>query len=110
MPTPVNVNEKLVVDDGTEMANAGQFRSIVGGLNYLCHTRPDITFSVSVVSRFMHNPSVHHLGAARRILTYVAGTIIDFGIRYSKVSNFRLFGFSDSDWARCLYDRKSNIL
>jgi len=62
MPTPMNVNEKLVVNDGTDMANAKQFRSIVGGLNYLCHTRLDITFSVSIVSRFMHNPSIHHLG------------------------------------------------
>ena len=40
--TPMNVNEKLVVNDGTGMANAKQFRSIVGGLNYLCHTRPGI--------------------------------------------------------------------
>ena len=66
--TPMNVNEKLVVNDGTGMANAKQFRSIVGGLNYLCHTRPDITFPVSVVSKFMDNPSLHHLGEAKRIL------------------------------------------
>lgn len=72
----------------------------------MCHTRPDITFAVSVVSRFMHKPSVHHLGAAKRILRYVAGTA-NFGIRYSKVSDFRLCGYSDSDWAGCLEDRKS---
>lgn len=41
MPTPINVNEKLMANDGTGMANARFFRSIVGGLNYLSHTRPD---------------------------------------------------------------------
>jgi len=69
------VNEKLIVHDGTGMPNAKQFWSIIGGLNYLCHTGPDIIFSVSVLSRFMHNPPLHHLGAAKRVLRYVAGTI-----------------------------------
>ena len=109
MPTSMDVNEKLVVLDDTEKANTRPFQSIVGGLKYLCHIIPNITFSTSVVSTFMQNPFVHHLGDARQILKYVVGTV-DFGILYSKVSNFRLFGFSDSDWARCLYDRKSNIL
>ena len=105
-PTPMNVNEKIVVDDGTSMANAKQFRSIIGVLNYLCHTRPDTTFCVSVLSRFMHRPLLYHLGAAKRVLDYVAGTI-DFGIQYSKVSRFRLYGFSDNDWAGCLEDRRN---
>ena len=72
--TPMNVNEKLCHDDGGKMANAIYFRSLVGGLNYLSHTRPDIAFSVGVVFRFMYNPSKLHLGAAKRILRYVAGT------------------------------------
>ena len=65
--TPINVNEKLCREDGAEMAYATYFRSLVGGLNYLSHTRPDVTFSVGVVSRFMHNLSELHLGAAKRI-------------------------------------------
>ncbi|KAM3287990.1 hypothetical protein P3S67_021420 [Capsicum chacoense] len=36
--TPMNINEKLCRDDGSEMANATYFRSLVGGLNYLSHT------------------------------------------------------------------------
>lgn len=71
----MNINEKLCLDDGTEMANATYFRSLVGGLNYLSHTRPDVAFSVGVVSRFMHSPSKLHLGATKRILKYIAGTI-----------------------------------
>ncbi|XP_060195157.1 secreted RxLR effector protein 161-like [Lycium barbarum] len=84
--TPMNINEKLCHDDGTEMDNATYFRSLVGGLNYLSHTRPDIAFSVGVVSRFMHSPSKLHLGAAKRILRYIAGTT-DHGIWYSKAGS-----------------------
>ncbi|KAK2967493.1 hypothetical protein RJ640_010134 [Escallonia rubra] len=104
--TPMNVNEKLKIEDGTQSTDGRFFRSLVGGLIYLTHTRPDIAFSVGVVSRFMHNPTAHHLGAAKRILRYIAGTR-DFGLWYSQVSNFRLVGFSDSDWAGCLDDRRS---
>ena len=49
--TPMNVNEKLQLEDGTEIADARSFRSLVGGLIYLAHTRPNISFSVGVVSR-----------------------------------------------------------
>ena len=90
--TPMNVNVKLIPDDGTGLAFAQCFICTVGGLNYLSHTRPDIAFPISVVSRFMHNPTKHHFGAAKRILRYIAGTT-DFGIWYSKISDFRLFGF-----------------
>ncbi|KAL7129296.1 hypothetical protein ABFS83_13G056600 [Erythranthe nasuta] len=54
----------------------------------------------------MQNPSRIHLGAAKRILRYIAGTM-DYGIWYSKVPNFRLYGFTDSDWASSLDDRRS---
>ena len=103
----MNANEKLVVDDGTGMSRSRYYRSIVGGLNYLSHTRPDIAYVVSVVSKFMHGLTKHHLAAAKIIMRYVVGTI-DFGIWYSNVSNFKLFGFTDSDWAGCLEGRKSN--
>lgn len=104
--TPMNINEKLQREDGTEKANPRLFRSLVGGLNYLTHTRPDISFSVGVVSRFLHSPTKQHFGAAKRILCYIAGTV-DFGIWYSDVADFRLVGFTDSDWAGCLDDRNS---
>ncbi|OIT23111.1 putative mitochondrial protein, partial [Nicotiana attenuata] len=70
VPTPINVNEKLQLEDGTEKVDGSYFRSLVGGLIYLTHSRPDISFSVGVISRFMHKPLKHHLGAAKRILRY----------------------------------------
>ncbi|KAK9734004.1 hypothetical protein RND81_04G107600 [Saponaria officinalis] len=104
--TPMNVNEKLQRNDGTEHADGRLYRSLVGGLNYLTHTRPDIAYSVSVVSRHMHNPTKQHLGATKWILRYVAGTL-KYGIWYAKVPDLHLFGFTDSDWAGCLDDRKN---
>lgn len=104
--TPMNMNEKLHVDDGSGMVNVTHFRSIVGGLNYLTHTRPDLAYCVSVVSRFMHCPSKLHLGAAKRILRYVSGTL-SYGLWYSSKADGILKGFTDSDWAGELDGRKS---
>lgn len=56
---------------------------------YLTATRPDIMFSVSLVSRFMENPKKSHWEAARRILRYVKGTLYH-GIKFSQVQNPKL--------------------
>ncbi|PKA48313.1 Retrovirus-related Pol polyprotein from transposon TNT 1-94 [Apostasia shenzhenica] len=104
--TPMNSSEKLQLEDGTSLANSKYFRSLVGGLMYLTHTRPDLLFAVSMVSRFMHKPTKQHLGAAKRILRYIKGTS-NYGIWYSQTTNIKLFGFCDSDWAGSLDDRKS---
>ena len=63
--TPMNMNEKLQQKDGTRQAKARSFRSLVGGLIYLAHTRLDISYFVGVVLRFMSNPSKHHFGDAK---------------------------------------------
>ncbi|KAA0046865.1 putative gag-pol polyprotein, identical [Cucumis melo var. makuwa] len=77
--TPKNVNKKLQQNDGVEMADAQRFRSLVGGLIYLTHTRPDISYSIGVISRFMQCPSRDHFGAAKQVMQYIAGTI-EYGI------------------------------
>ena len=89
--TPMNVNKKLISDDSMGLTDDRFFRSIVVCLNYLSHTRSNIAFPISVVSSFMHNPTKHHFGELKQILRYVAGTT-DFGIWYSRKSDFRLFG------------------
>ncbi|KAD3068312.1 hypothetical protein E3N88_36192 [Mikania micrantha] len=104
--TPMNTSEKLQVNDGAEKVDEVIYRSAVGGLIYLTHTRPDIAYSVSVVSRFMQNPSKVHMGAVRRILRYVTGTV-GYGLWYDQVGELKLTGYTDSDWAGCIDDRKS---
>ncbi|KAF2321668.1 hypothetical protein GH714_001038 [Hevea brasiliensis] len=75
----MNINEKLQHEDGAKMADVGRFRSLVGGLIYLTHTRPDIAFPVGVISKFMQQPSKVHYEAAKRVLRYIAGTM-EYGI------------------------------
>ncbi|KAJ0911130.1 putative RNA-directed DNA polymerase [Helianthus annuus] len=104
--TPVNYNEKLQLKDGADKVDGEMYRSLVGGLVYLTHTRPDLAYAVNLVSRYMHQPSKLHLGAAKRIIKYVAGTK-NFGIWYKKVQEIALVGYCDSDWASCPDDRKS---
>ncbi|KAE8732422.1 senescence-associated protein DIN1-like [Hibiscus syriacus] len=104
--TPMNLNEKLKNDDGTEATDARSFRSLVGGLIYLTNTRPYISFAVGVISRFIHCPSRHHFGAAKRVLRYITGTL-DFVIWYDNISKFNLSGYTDSDWDGSLEDRRS---
>lgn len=94
--TPMNTSEKLQLEDGADKCNEAVYRSLVGGLIYLTHTRPNLVYAVGIISRFMQYPSKIHYGAARRILKYVAGTI-NFGLWYERGVEIELSGFADSD-------------
>ncbi|KAG8648959.1 hypothetical protein MANES_08G054502v8 [Manihot esculenta] len=50
------------------------YRSVIGSLRYLVNTRPDIAYSVGVVSRYMEAPTTSHLAAVKQILSCQAGT------------------------------------
>ena len=63
-------NHGLQIVEGTEMADQDRYRRMVGKLIYSSHTRPDITYAVGVVSKFMHRPQVEHMAAVLRILRY----------------------------------------
>ena len=79
---------------------------LVGSLLYLTHSRPDLSFVVGRVSRYMQTPHESHWKEAKRILRYIRGTI-QFGIHYSTGGKPLLVGFTDSDWAGDPDDRKS---
>jgi hypothetical protein len=79
---------------------------MVGILNYLITTRPDISYFVIVLSQFMAKPHESHWNAAKAILMYLKGTL-DYGIKYTDAYNFELTSYSDSDWAGNLDDRRS---
>ncbi|XP_074328210.1 secreted RxLR effector protein 161-like [Apium graveolens] len=99
--------EQITKDERGKLVDVTQFKSIVGGLRYLVHTRPDIAFVVGIVSRFMEHPTVMHMNAVKKILRYVKGTI-DYGLLYSRRSgNNILIVYSDSDLVGNVEDRKS---
>lgn len=106
MATPMATNVKLSKNDGKEKVDASLYRSLVGSLIYLTNTRPDIVHSVSIISRFMSDPSKDHLAATKRILRYIKGTK-SHGIMYESENDCRLTGYTDSDWAGSIDDRRS---
>ncbi|XP_050946540.1 uncharacterized mitochondrial protein AtMg00810-like [Cucumis melo] len=81
------------------------YRRLVGSLQYLTFTRPDIAFSINRVSQFMHKLAVIHFLAVKRILRYLCGTLT-LGIKFRKGS-FSLQTFCDSEWAGDTSDRRS---
>ncbi|XP_040254010.1 secreted RxLR effector protein 161-like [Aegilops tauschii subsp. strangulata] len=96
---------KLVKNTG-EAVDATRYRSIIGSLRYLVNTRPDIAYAVGVASRFMEAPGKQHWAIIRQILRYVRGTL-NYGCPYKAGKGTGLTGFSDSDHAGDLTDRKS---
>jgi hypothetical protein len=104
--TPVECGLKLSKFDGAEKVDATNFKSLVGSLRYLTCTRPDILYATGIISRHMENPTITHLKAAKRILRYIKGTT-DLGLWFSSDKDYKLVGYSDSDWAGDGDDRKS---
>ena len=90
---------------GIPLSHPTDYRSLVGALQYLTWTRPDISFVVNQVCQFMHTPTDLHMQAAKRILRFLKGTL-DHGLWFKK-SPLTLSAFSDADWAGCVYDRRS---
>ncbi|KAG6508046.1 hypothetical protein ZIOFF_033401 [Zingiber officinale] len=104
--TPMEPGAKLSKFDGGERVDASKYRSLVGSLRYLTCTRPDLALSVGIVSRFMEEPVHSHWKALKRILRYIIGTV-SLGLYYTNAADYKLVGYSDSDWCGDLDDRKS---
>ena len=73
--TPMEKRQKLSKHSTAAKVNATRYRSIVGGLRYLTHTRPNIAFAVGYVSRFMEDPREDHWTTVKRLLRYVKGSL-----------------------------------
>ena len=73
--TPLEERLKLTKASTTAKVDATLYRSIIGGLRYLVHMRPDIAFAVGYVSRFMKDPREDHWDVVKRLLRYVKGTV-----------------------------------
>ncbi|CAN1131585.1 Retrovirus-related Pol polyprotein from transposon RE2 [Linum perenne] len=82
------------------------YRHIVGSLQYLNFTRPDLAFAINHVSQYMHAPLDDHWLAVKRILRYLKGTI-EYGLLITKSASHSLQGYSDASWASSPRDRKS---
>ncbi|XP_013639776.1 PREDICTED: uncharacterized mitochondrial protein AtMg00810-like [Brassica oleracea var. oleracea] len=75
-----------------------EYGRIVGSLQYLALTRPDVSYDVNRLSQSMHQPTSDHWQAVKRVLPYLSGTLTH-GIFLRKQSKPTLHAFSDADWA-----------
>ncbi|XP_074328341.1 secreted RxLR effector protein 161-like [Apium graveolens] len=96
----------IYADKEWESFTTTHYKSIVGGLRYLVHTRPNIASAVGIVSRYMERPTVFNMNVVKRIRQYMKGTLQYRLIYLKERGNNILSGFSDSDLAGSVDDRK----
>ena len=91
--TPMSVTDRLSALDGDLLStdDATEYRSLVGGLQYLTITRPDVSYAVNRVCQYLHAPRTTHFSAVKRILRYVSSTA-SYGLLLQSAPswNFRL--------------------
>ncbi|XP_016675126.1 uncharacterized mitochondrial protein AtMg00810-like [Gossypium hirsutum] len=81
-PTPMATSTRLSQHDGSAIENESDYRSIVGALQYVLITRPDITFVVNK-------------------------NTVEYGLHFSAATHLDLVGFSDANWGTDIDDRQS---
>lgn len=73
--TPIDTCAKLS-SNGPPVENTTHYRGLVGALQYLTFTRPDIAYVVQQVCLFMHDPREPHYALVKCILRYLKGTLV----------------------------------
>ncbi|XP_020242609.1 uncharacterized protein LOC109820827 [Asparagus officinalis] len=106
-PVTAPIDQKFKLDaKAGEPIDRDRYQRLVRRLIYLSHTRPNISFTVSVVSRYMHDPRKGHMGAVYQILRYLKSAP-GKGLIFRKNEHVNIEGYCDSDWANCADDRRS---
>ncbi|XP_019053769.1 PREDICTED: uncharacterized protein LOC109114873 [Nelumbo nucifera] len=93
-------------DSSPLLPDPAQYRHLVGRPFYLIVTRPDLCYSVNILSQFMHQSRQEHMDAAMKIVRYLWATA-NLGLFFSSTNDLCLIGYSDSDWASCPITRRS---
>nr|GEY51558.1 putative ribonuclease H-like domain-containing protein [Tanacetum cinerariifolium] len=98
--TPMEIKDKLDLDQNGTPIDATKYRSMIGALMYLTSSRPDIVHATCLCARYQAKSTEKHLKEVKRIFRYLRG-IVNTGLWYTKDSGFELTGFSDADYAGC---------
>jgi hypothetical protein len=82
------------------------YSSVVGSLMYaMVCSRPDLSYAMSLVSRYMSNPGKEHWRTVQWIFRYLRG-ITNFCLKFDRTDK-GLIGYVDSDYATDLDRRRS---
>ncbi|CAJ2628030.1 unnamed protein product [Trifolium pratense] len=113
--TPLGHHSKLSIkqcpqsEDERKKMESTPYASGVGSIMYgMVCSRPDLSYAISVVSRFMANPGQVHWQALKWVLRYLNGSLKD-GLKYTRTDPRRdtLEGYVDADYAGNIDTRKS---
>lgn len=92
---PMDMNIKLSKSTEEKSTDEKKYRRSIGCLRYLIHTRPDLSYSIGVLSRYMLDPKESHDAALKHVLRYLQGTV-SYGLTYRRSHKPKLIGYSDS--------------
>ncbi|GJQ99084.1 hypothetical protein Tco_0522069 [Tanacetum coccineum] len=98
--TPIEIKDKLDLDQNGSPVDAMKYHSMIGALMYLTYSRPDIVHATCLCARYQAKPTEKHLKEVKMIFRYLRGTV-NMGLWYTKDSGFKLTGFSDADYVGC---------
>ncbi|KAL6316581.1 hypothetical protein AAG906_018836 [Vitis piasezkii] len=107
--TPINTPmalKSIITPSDEQPIDPTRYRQLVGSLQYLTFTRPDIVHAVNKACQHFQAPTKADLRAIKRILRYLKGTM-EHGIRFFKQSSLHLIGFYDANWVGCTNTRRS---
>ncbi|KAG8478357.1 hypothetical protein CXB51_028109 [Gossypium anomalum] len=94
--TPMISSPRLSKNDGDLLSDPTEYRSLVGALQYVVLTRPDIPYAINRICQFMHSPTTLYMVALKCILRYLCGTL-DYGIVFRPSSRLALVGYADAN-------------
>ena len=99
---PMEQNHNLSANTSLPLADSDTFlyRRLIGRLIYLTVTRPDISYSVQVLSQYLAKPRVDHLSAAYKVVRYLKQSPGQ-GLFLAANAKPTLAAFCDSDWGGC---------
>lgn len=96
MNTPMNTKDKLILDNEVEKKIKKHYISLIEWLIYFIHSRSDIIFVISLLSRFMDKPNKYHFGIVKRVLRYIK-RILNYGICYKHIKDFKIYSYINCD-------------
>ena len=96
--SPMSSTQSLQLHDGSPPTDSTKFCQVIGALQYLSLTRPNISYVVNKLAKFMHSPTKSHKSAAKHLLRYLKCTI-HHDLFLKKHQNLCLTAFSYADWA-----------
>nr|GEU67905.1 hypothetical protein [Tanacetum cinerariifolium] len=91
--TPMEIKDKLDLDQNGTPVDATKYRSMIGALMYLTSSRPDIVHATCLCARYQAKPTENHLKEVKRIFRYLRGTI-NTGITFRVI----LFSIHSDEW------------